>query len=220
MHVYRIPVALTALIMLAGTSVCDAQLKKLDRPNDFVLLQRVQVGKAPTSVAQSDVYEAELKQFMTIRIGNMTRACKLTPAQERRLTVASKGAIGRALNKWQKATPTGTLAHNGVLLFDNLNADVDIVLRHNVQKIQRRLLGVPRGNGVIVWNEVMQRRNGRASGIPSGNTVLQESIWKRTCDKVLTDQQKANWKSAEARLRPNLRLETIRTSTLQLRLGR
>lgn len=137
-------------------------------PTNALALRLVAL-KTVTPADQQRLY----KQLMVQTIEHIDGVCSLTHRQKRKLTVAAKGAIDRAMTKWKTVPPRPQLGrvNRGFLIAPQVQNIGRVVGQQNVVKV----LNEPR---------LATRRT-----VGQENSVMNESIWTTTLAKVLTAEQ-------------------------------
>jgi hypothetical protein len=137
-------------------------------PPNALALRLVSV-KTVTPADQERLY----KQLMAQTIKHIDGVCSLTDRQKRKLTIASKGAVDRAMTKLKPIPPRNQFGRVEVG-FPEVRIVRDVVEPQNAIQV----LNGPR---LTTWSRTVWQVS----------SVMNESIWTKTLVKVLTAEQKA-----------------------------
>jgi hypothetical protein len=177
-------VAITAIVLTAHTS-CQAQPEiqpqqiPAGQVQDLGILLGVDDFQFDIATdPSSEGLRKNFTRFMASTITKIDRTCGLTVAQKKRLTTASKGAVERAVGKWQRKTGDWQKAET-----QHIDLGFDLPIQNDLAKLE-----VPQVADSEVTDFV----------IPRIRSVAKESVWVKTLHRVLSREQKTKLKAFNA----------------------
>ena len=122
-----------------------------------------------------------LKQEFQMELDRINAVCKLEPKQIKKLNIASKGGVKKALKEWRKKTLTqfGMFNQNGI----NAEDDAD---REPIEEKTYK-------DASDIDTQTLQLASNAYTSNVRNETIANNSFWKKTLESTLLKEQKDVW---------------------------